>query len=349
MAMGEILGIGLTHYPPLITPDEERNFPLTRTLRSPKIPAELKNPLNWPEAMRVEYGEDEGLTAARKHRERLLAGFRKQREELDAFNPDLVVIWGDDQYENFKEDIIPPFCVLAYDHLEATPFTNHDGSTRRNVWQEPADKVFKYAGHRKAARHLVSGLIDQGVDMAYAYKPLHESGLGHAILNTLLFLDHDRQGFDYPVVPFLVNCYGSRVVRNRGGATEYEKEPDPPGPSPRRCMEVGAATARIMKDSPWRVALIGSSSWSHAFLTQRNHWLWPDMESDRARFEELRAGDYAAWRKLSTAQMEEAGQQELLNWLCLAGAMEELGRQPQVLDYIETYVFNSNKCMALFK
>jgi hypothetical protein len=226
--MGDILGLGLTHYPPLITPDEERNFPLTRTLKhNNKIPPQLKNPTSWPEAMRIEYGEDEGLTAAREHRERLVAGFRKLRAELDAFSPDVVLIWGDDQYENFKEDIIPPFCVLAYDQMEATPFTNKDGSVRRNVWNEPADKVFKYGGHSQAARFLVGGLIEQGVDMAYAYQPLHEPGLGHAILNTLLFLDYDRKGFSYPVVPFLVNCYGSRIIRNRGGATQYEVDPGP--------------------------------------------------------------------------------------------------------------------------
>lgn len=343
--MGEILGVGLTHYPPLITPDEERGFPLTRTLRSNnQIPAELKNPINWPEAMRVEYGEDEGLEAAKLHRERLVNGFRIQRAEIDAFNPDFVLIWGDDQYENFKEDIIPPFCVLAYDQMEGHPFSHR----RRNVWGEPQDKVFKYHGH-PAARYLAGGLLQEGIDMAYAYKPLHEPGLGHAILNTLLYLDYDRRGFDYPVVPFLVNCYGSRVIRNRGGITEFEQEPDPPGPSPKRCMEVGAATARVLKGSPWRVALIASSSWSHAFLTQKNHWLWPDIESDRARFEELRDGNYDAWRRVSTAEIEEAGQQELLNWMCLAGAMAELDRKPEILDYIETYVFNSDKCMALFK
>jgi len=114
--MAEILGLGLTHYPPLITPDEDRGFPLTRTLRNNnKVPAELKNPTSWPEAMRIEYGEDEGLAAAREHRQRLVDGIRQLQAELDAFNPDLVLIWGDDQYENFKEDIIPPFCVLAYD------------------------------------------------------------------------------------------------------------------------------------------------------------------------------------------------------------------------------------------
>ena len=78
-------------------------------------------------------------------------------------------------------------------------------------------------------------------------------------------------------------------------------------------------------------------------------WLWPDLESDRARFEELRDGNYDAWRRVPTADIEKAGQQELLNWMCLAGAMAELGRKPEIVDYVETYVFNSNKCLALFK
>ena len=32
-----------------------------------------------------------------------------------------------------------------------------------------------------------------GVDMAYAYKPLHFPGIAHAFLNTLLYLDYDRK------------------------------------------------------------------------------------------------------------------------------------------------------------
>ena len=128
-----------------------------------------------------------------------------------------------------------------------------------------------------------------------------------------------------------------------------ELPPNPPGPSLKRCMEVGAATARALKDSPWRVAFIASSSWSHAFLTPKNHFLWPDMESDRARLEELQNADYAAWANVTTEAIEDAGQQELLNWACLLGAMQELDRKPDILDYIETHVFNSNKCMALFR
>ena len=32
--MGEILGAGLTHYPPMITPDEDRAFPLNLALKN---------------------------------------------------------------------------------------------------------------------------------------------------------------------------------------------------------------------------------------------------------------------------------------------------------------------------
>ena len=143
--MGEILGVGTTHYPPLISPDEDRSFPLTRTLRNnTNVPEAMKIPTNWPEAMRVEYGEDEGFKSAQKHRERLLKGFREIRTAIEDFKPDIVLIWGDDQYENFKEDIIPAFCVLAYDQFEGTPFTNRDGSYRRNGWDEPQEKSFVY-------------------------------------------------------------------------------------------------------------------------------------------------------------------------------------------------------------
>ena len=66
--MGEILGIGMTHYPGLIAPDEDRGFPLARALRGNTIPEEMTNPSNRPEAMRITYGEDEGVSAARAHR-----------------------------------------------------------------------------------------------------------------------------------------------------------------------------------------------------------------------------------------------------------------------------------------
>ena len=75
--------------------------------------------------------------------------------------------------------------------------------------------------------------------------------------------------------------------------------------------------------------------------------LFPDIEADKARFEELRDGNQHLWKDLTMSQIEEAGQQELLNWVCLAGAITELGYQTEIVDFIQTYIFNSSKCMSI--
>jgi len=346
--MGAILGLGVTHYPPLTGRDENMARILRRVLADPDLPERLRRPEGWPEPMRREWGADEGLASARRHREALVSWFRKARRLLDDFAPDVVLIWGDDQYENFKEDVIPPFCVGAYESIERRPWAD---SALPNAWDEPKDARFTYPGHRAAAKALTTGLLEEGFDVAYAYRPLHHP-LGHAFTNTLLYLDYDRQGLAYPVIPFQINCYGRRVISQRGGqagvAGVKEADLDPPSPSPARCFDLGRAAARVLAASPWRVAVIASSSWSHAFLTPKNYLLHPDVEGDRAMYAALRAGDYEAWRRTPLSAIEDSGQHEMLNWLCLAGAMAELGRKPSEIDLVETYIFNSSKCFAFF-
>lgn len=350
--MGEILGLGLTHYPPLIGLDENMAGILRTVLGDPGLPERYRDPAGWPEPMRREYGADRGTASAAAHRAELVRHFRHARTLLDEFRPDVIVMWGDDQHENFTEDVIPPFCVLAYDAIEAR-HRPRDVSAP-NVWGEGADTVFRIQGHREAGKYLAGRLLEQGVDVAYAYKPLHHPGLAHAFLNTVLYLDYDRIGFPYPVVAFQVNCYGRRVIAQRGFRSSLanplaERDLDPPSPSPKRCMEVGAAAARVMRESPWRVALIASSSWSHAFLTDKHHQLYPDIAADRRLYDALRVGDYDTWRERPLAAIEDSGQQEMLNWYMLAGAMEALGRKPDTCEFLETWTFNSNKCFAVFK
>ena len=351
--MGEILGLGLTHYPALAATDRHMTGILRGTLASNRVPDDMKQVSSWPAPMQAEWGSDEGASAAAVHRERLVAGFRRARAALDAFRPDFVLIWGDDQYENFREDIIPPFCLYILDEAFAQPLGG-SGVTPlpENAWGEPPDTVFRYQGHLDGGRYLARRLLESGFDMPYAYALRHPHGLAHSFAFTLLYLDYDRRGFDLPILPFHVNCYGSAVVRNRGGVAHLRDnghaQPDPPGPSPRRCFELGRTVARLLTESPWRVAVIGSSSWSHAFLTEKNCWLYPDLDSDRRRVEDLRTGGFAEWGSLQSSELEAAGQHELLNWICLAGAMTELGRSAEILDFVETYVLNSTKVLALF-
>lgn len=350
--MGEVLGLGVTHGPFIIYPAEELPNLWRNSLARPWVPSELQDPKNWPAPLRAELGDDDGLKAAIQHRGRLVEGFRKAREALDAFQPDVVVIWGDDQFENFHDDVVPAFCVYAEDEFEITPFNQRNAlGTSKNVYNESPDWPLRVKGHRQAGKELATYLLNNDYDVAYAYRQLHHP-FGHAFWRTVMHLDVDHKGFPYPIVPFHVNCYGSNFVRNKGGGPQNRQpgaEPDPPGPTPRRCFELGAIVAKFACQSPYKVALVGSSSWSHAFLVEKNHFLWPDVEADRARYQELSDGNYQAWKHLSTEQIENAGQQELLNWICLAGAMEAVDLKPQYLEFVETWIFNSPKTMAIFR
>ena len=344
--MAELLLLGMTHYPPLAATDADMAGLLRGALKDPNLPPEEADPANWPPAMQAEWGHDEARASAAHHRAQLLDGFGRARQALEDFAPDAILVWGDDQYENFKEDIIPPYALLAYEDIESRPFEKLPWP---NVWGEPKDKSFTVKGRPDIARWLAEKLLDDGVDVAYAYKPLHFQGLAHAFLNAQLYLDYDRKGFPWPLVCMPINCYGRRVIAARGFMKPIgEKlQLDPPSPSPKRLMDVGGAVARHLKASPWRVALVASSSWSHAFLTDKTWRLQPDIASDRAYYEALAAGDYGKWESTTTEQIEDAGQQELLNWFALFGAARELGLGgPVEHNFVETHCFNSNKVFA---
>lgn len=377
--MGEILGLGLSHYPPLRGTDHAMAGILRRNLQRPDVPDSWKDTKNWPKPMQEEWGADEGRSAAPKHRAEFVKHLQVLRKALDDFNPDFLVMWGDDQYENFHEDIIPAFCIYAYDDMELYPYRprrHHDVSTAptdegggmstaeqppagpppQNAWGEGPDTVFRIPGKKDAAKWLARELLtNEHIDIAYSYKPLHYEGLSHAFLNGVMYLDYERKGWNYPLVPMAVNCYGSRVNVNRGGSYPVGKisvpegDLDPPSPSPERCMEVGAAVARALKRSPWKVALVASSSWSHAFLTPKHYFMYPDVENDRKLYDALVAGDFDTWRKVTEAEVVDRGQQEVLNWWVLMGAMEALGlKTPDYHGYVQSYVMNSNKAFAVY-
>ena len=206
-------------------------------------------------------------------------------------------------------------------------------------------------GRADIGRWLAERLLNDEFDVSYAYETNEHPSVAHAFMNTQLFLDYDRApgGFPYPLVCMPINCYGRRVIAARGFAKPFGTEMvlDPPSPTPRRLMAMGGAVARHLSASPWRVAVIASSSWSHAFLTDKTWRLFPDTLSDRALYDALVDADFATWERTTTAQIEDAGQQEVLNWFALMGAVRELRLGiPSWSTFVETHCFNSNKVFA---
>lgn len=351
--MGELLGLGMTHFPPLGWPDAAMDRALQFGFADPAVPDAFRRGEGWPAGMREEFDRDR-LEAAAEHRAAMVAGCAHVRNALDEFDPDVVVIWGDDQYELFREDVVPAFCVVATDRLRFAPWRRPDGSSVPNVWDEDPGTEFVVPGHVEFGRALATALIRDDFDVAYAYDTRPDRPFPHAISNTVLFLDYTRQGFHHPVVPMTVNCYGSLAISRQGGmariAADGEAPPlDPPGPSPRRCLEIGRSVARAALASGLRVAVVASSSWSHGFLHDAGWRIFPDNASDRAYYEALTSGDHTRWHDATPESIVASGQQEMLNWFCLVGAMEQAELTLDWSDYVETHVFNSNKCFAVYR
>jgi len=346
--MAEIMGFGLSHYPGPLVPVKHWPQNLLSNVEKGRIPREVfEDQSKWPAGMIEEWGNDKGQSSAQIHSKRLLDGYRELRRRIDQFQPDVVLIWGDDQYENFRKDGVPQFCTYIFDEITCKPFAGTAKGpfkTSENVWNVPSDMPLAVKGHHQAADGLIRNLISKNFDVAYAFEARHENGLSHAFVNTIVSLDLDRRGFDYPIIPFHVNCYGSQMLMTAA----RQKIMCPPSPNPGRCFDLGAAIATYFKDTPWRVALIGSSSWSHGSLTQKFQRLYPDLDADRRRFEELKSNQFAKWKYASTSELEDSGQNEFLNWICLAGAMDQLSLKVDIVDYVESYVFNSSKCFASF-
>ncbi|WP_028934204.1 extradiol ring-cleavage dioxygenase [Pseudonocardia spinosispora] len=352
--MNQFLGLGITHYPLLAVTDEHMADLLRWTLTDPDIPEADKDPANWPELMRCEWADDGGTVAAAGHRKELLEGLANCRHALDAFNPDVVLVWGDDQYENFREEVVPPFCVLAYGETEVDPFTLMYNRGAPNAWGLPEDTTFTLHGDADGARRLANDLLEDGFDVAYSYQKREAGHFPHAIANTQLFLDYDNAGreFPYKILPITVNCYGQHAIARRGGLARFadisDERLDPVGPSPKRCFQLGAAVARAFASTGQKVALVASSSWSHAFLNDKDWHLRPDTEADLRLYRAFEAGDWDTWTSTTGTQVVDAGQHEMLNWFCLAGAMQELGMPLTWSNFVTTDVFNSNKCFAIF-
>jgi hypothetical protein len=353
--MARFLGLGLTHYPLLAGTDEHMADLLRWTLADPDIPSEAKDPTRWPAAMRAEWGDDGGVAAAAIHRRQLVDHLARCRRELDSFAPDVVVVWGDDQYENFREEVVPPFCVLAYDDVEVEPFALMAERGSPNPWGLPDDTTVTLHGAAEQSRWLADRLIDAGFDIAYSYRKRERAHFPHAILNTQLFLDYEGAGsrFPYPIIPITVNCYGQHAIARRGGLARFAdiavEQLDPVGPTPARCFALGGAVARAFAGTDLRVALIASSSWSHAFLTDKTWHITPDTAADESLYELLTTGDFDRWKATPTADIVDSGQHEMLNWFCLTGATDELGLEMTWSDLVTTDVFNSNKCFAVFE
>lgn len=85
--MAEILGLGVSHYPPLSGRDEDMANAHRGRLNDPDIPATAKDPHTWSELAQREWADP--VAAAASHRAAMRTGMSRVRQALDDFDPTL--------------------------------------------------------------------------------------------------------------------------------------------------------------------------------------------------------------------------------------------------------------------
>jgi Catalytic LigB subunit of aromatic ring-opening dioxygenase len=220
------------------------------------------------------------------------------RQKLEAFDPDVLIVVGDDQHENLVDDNMPPFSIFMGEKVEASV-------SLRYLNQARSENRTKYRVEAKLAGALVGGLMDEGFDPAYSKRTRYDGGLGHAFARVLKFLTPDA---DRRVIPVMVNTY-------------Y-----PPAPSAHRCAQFGVALAKLVDRFPStdRVVVIASGGLSHTKI---------DEQLDEKFIRALQHNDTDYMSGIPASVLVE-GTSEIRNWIVTAAAANCNGT---MVDYFPLY------------
>jgi len=252
--------------------------------------------------------------------DRAMAGVQALGDLLREAAPDVLVVVGDDQKEQFQDDLMPMFCVFRGETLPTRRNREARGQTGSRSWdsslwdrvrmEEGAEE--RYAPEQPAmpalGEHLVNFLADEEFDIAASNQMKPAVGLGHAF--TFVYQHLLPEG-GMPMLPVMVNTFFR-----------------PNNPRPARAYAFGQALRRGIEawESDARVAVLASGGLSHTVV---------DEEMDRILLEGIVENNAEQLRSLPMARLRN-GTSELLNWIVLAGAMEDRDFS-FLLDYMPSY------------
>jgi 3-O-methylgallate 3,4-dioxygenase len=298
-----VIGIGTSHSPQLSIRAKDWAYLLKKDETDPRLDYQGLLKRAKP-GIQSELGEEK----FRQRDEACLKAVGLLGDALRKANADVVVIFGDDQHEQFGDDNMPTFAIY---HGKSIPVVRDSGvrpagwkDAERNGWAETVDE---YANEDDLANHLIRALNDEEFDIARCNRLRKEIGVGHAFSFLYRRL---VPGSKIPMVPVMVNTY-------------YP----PNQPTPKRCYAFGQAVRKAVEswDSGKRVALVASGGLSHVVI---------DEEIDQMTIDGLKNKKPEVLFRLPRERLE-GGTSEILNWVALAGAMED--RELKYLEYVTTY------------
>ncbi len=239
-------------------------------------------------------------------------------DDLEAAEPDVVVVVGDDEHELFSSANMPAFAIYYGENAISREFARaHDPRTLDPdyAWMHTVargyamDRQHSYPVNAGLARELIEQLVELQFDVAAlaGVPDPATAGFGHAYGFVRTRLLRDR---NIPIVPVMINTY-------------YP----PNQPTAARCFDFGAALRSAIERSGGdiRVAVVASGGLSH-FVT--------DEVLDRQVLAALENGTAHTLRAIP-AHVLNAGTSEIRNWIALGGLMRD--RHPGWSTYLPIY------------
>lgn len=306
-------------------------------------------PEEWDEARRLRslHGGiaagvpmDSPAENALKHT-RCMSALQVLRRTLDAAKPDVIILFGDDQSEQFDFTNYPALEIFAGESFSGFKISGKFGLPVPRRERESRPKNSEHwattPGHPGMARWLITQLMEEGFDISFSLAlPRPEEGIGHAFMRPSFYL---APNYDIPTVPFFVNCYFG------------------PQPMGRRCVELGRAVRRCILRMPGdlRVAVVGSGGLWHTPMHPQSIL---EAEFDAAILDAVRQGDATAMgayfdsRRPAVDPNDAAalnlasggtnmmlglggGSGETRNWIITAAVVD--GLRGTVVDYLPVY------------
>ncbi|MPZ24970.1 MAG: extradiol ring-cleavage dioxygenase [Micromonosporaceae bacterium] len=240
--------------------------------------------------------ESETLEANAHRYKAIRDGVKDLGERIAQARPDVVLLVGDDQNENFPEDrVLPQIAVFTGDAY--------------TLGGRAANRSRTVRSHAAVASAILAQGVGDGFDVATVPAFAEGALSSHAHYQ---IVEHVIGALEVAAVPVFVNALHQ------------------PAPSPARCVAFGESLARAVAGwpEPARVVVIASGGLSHFTSGYPwKHYTGPhsfgsiSVDFDRWVIDRLRAGDLAALRGLTSQDLLDHGDIELRSWLVLLGAL----------------------------
>jgi hypothetical protein len=208
---------------------------------------------------------------------RVATAVKTLRDKLAELRPDVLVVFGDDQSENFPSPelrVVPQ--VMVFCGEEFTGIDPPEGGLRQRNGQTDftrSDPQQPVKGHPALAKAILYGLMDNGFDPAFSLDvPNPEKGIGHAVMNPLGYFTD----YEIPAVPIVLNAIYAPCLTGK------------------RANDLGHAIRKIVDEYPedLRVVALASGGLWHTTSAPQT---WLNEEFDKLNMKYLAEGDITGW------------------------------------------------------